>query len=102
MAEKWRDINGYDGVYQVSDLGQVRNTQTNKILQPTKLKNGRVYVTLSSDGFQKKCTSTTWSPGPSWATALRDTRSGTKTATTAATNCRTWNTSAGKRVRSSS
>ena len=56
MAERWRDIAGYEGVYQVSDLGQVRNTQTNKILQPTKLKNGRVYVTLSSDGFQKKST----------------------------------------------
>jgi hypothetical protein len=52
MAEKWRDIAGYDGAYQVSDLGQVRNTQTNKILQPTKLKNGRLYVTLSSDGFR--------------------------------------------------
>jgi hypothetical protein len=22
MTEKWRDINGYDGVYQVSDLGK--------------------------------------------------------------------------------
>ena len=33
MAEQWRDIAGYDGVYQVSDQGQVRNTQTGKILQ---------------------------------------------------------------------
>ena len=56
MSEKWRDITGYDGVYQVSDLGQVRNTQTNNILHPIKLKNGRIFVTLSSDGFQKKCT----------------------------------------------
>jgi len=56
MTEKWRDIHGYDGVYQVSDLGQVRNTQTSKILHPTKLKNGRIYVTLSIDGFQRKCT----------------------------------------------
>ena len=56
MTEKWRDINGYNGAYQVSDLGQVRNTQTSKILHPTKLKNGRIYVTLSSEGFQKKCT----------------------------------------------
>jgi hypothetical protein len=32
MAEQWRDIAGYDGVYQVSDQGQVRNTQTGKIL----------------------------------------------------------------------
>ena len=56
MAEQWRDIAGYDGVYQVSDQGQVRNTQTGKILQPVKMKNGRLYVTLSSSGFQRKCT----------------------------------------------
>jgi integrase/recombinase XerD len=55
MAE-WRDIAEYDGVYQVSDQGQVRNTQTSKILQPVKMKNGRLYVTLSSSGFQRKCT----------------------------------------------
>jgi integrase/recombinase XerD len=56
MAEQWRDIAGYDGIYQVSDLGQVRNTHTSKILQPIKMKNGRLYVTLSSDGFARKCT----------------------------------------------
>ena len=44
MTENWRDIAGYDGVYQVSDLGQVRNTQTSKILHPTKLKNGRIFA----------------------------------------------------------
>jgi hypothetical protein len=46
----------YDDVYRVSDLRQVRNTKTNKILHPIKLKNRRIYVTLSSDGFQEKCT----------------------------------------------
>lgn len=56
MAEQWRDIAGYNGVYQISDLGQVRNTQTNKILQPVKFKNGRFYVSLSINGFQRKCT----------------------------------------------
>jgi len=25
MTETWHDIAGYDGVYQVSDLGQVRS-----------------------------------------------------------------------------
>jgi hypothetical protein len=34
MAEQWRDVSGYNGIYQVSDLGEVRNTHTNKILQP--------------------------------------------------------------------
>ena len=56
MAEQWRDIARYDGVYQVSDQGQVRNTHTSKLLQPVKIKNGRLYVSLSSDGFQRKCT----------------------------------------------
>ncbi len=56
MAEQWRDVIGYDGIYQVSDQGQVRNTQTSKVLQPVRMKNGRLYVTLSSSGFQRKCT----------------------------------------------
>ena len=56
MAEQWRDIAGYDSVYQVSDLGQVRNTKTSTILQPVKIKNGRLYISLSSEGFQRKCT----------------------------------------------
>jgi len=56
VAEQWRDVSGYDGIYQVSDQGQVRNTHTSKILQPIRIKNRRLYVTLSSDGFQRKCT----------------------------------------------
>ena len=56
MAEQWRDFAGYDGAHQVSDRGQVRNTQTSKILQPIRMKNGRLYVTLSSNGFQRKVT----------------------------------------------
>jgi integrase/recombinase XerD len=56
MAERWRDVEGYEEAYQVSDLGQVRNVQTSKILQPIEMKNGRLYVTLCSDGFQKKVT----------------------------------------------
>ena len=42
MAEQWRDIAGTNDVYQVSDLGHIRNTQTSKILQPVKFKNGRL------------------------------------------------------------
>ena len=56
MAEQWRDVSGYDGIYQISDKGHVRNTHTSKIIQPIKMKNGRLYVTLSSDGFQRKST----------------------------------------------
>jgi integrase/recombinase XerD len=55
MAEEWRTIAGYNSAYQVSDLGKVRNNQTNKILQPVRMKNGRLYVTLCDDGFSRKC-----------------------------------------------
>src|SRR2546430_10740839 len=56
MSEQWRDVPGHNSSYQVSDYGQVRNTHTGKILQPVKMKNGRLYVTLSTNGFQRKCT----------------------------------------------
>ncbi len=56
MTQQWRDVGEYGGIYQVSDQGQVRNTHTSKILQPIKMKNGRLYVTLSVDGFSRKHT----------------------------------------------
>lgn len=54
MAEQWRDVSGYDGIYQISDPGHVRNTHTSKILQPIKMRNRKLYITLSSDGFARK------------------------------------------------
>ncbi len=39
MAEQWRDLAAFSA-YQVFDLGQVRNTQTSKILQPVRIKMG--------------------------------------------------------------
>ena len=62
MAEQWRDIEGYDGIYQVSDQGQVRNTHTSKILQPVKIKTGgstSAYQAMDSNG---NAPSTAWSP----------------------------------------
>lgn len=32
--EVWKDIVGYEGLYQVSNKGRVRNTKTNRILKP--------------------------------------------------------------------
>ena len=34
MAQQWRDVLGYDGIYQVSDLGQVRNPKPAKSSNP--------------------------------------------------------------------
>lgn len=32
MQEIWKDIRGYEGLYQVSNLGNVRSLRTNKNL----------------------------------------------------------------------
>ena len=46
--EVWRDIDGYDGMYQVSDLGRVRSLKFGKtrVLRPQKDKGGYLYVNL--------------------------------------------------------
>lgn len=33
MQEEWKDIKGYEGIYQVSNFGQVKNINTGKILK---------------------------------------------------------------------
>lgn len=52
--EEWRDIQGYEGLYQVSDEGDVRNRASGKILKPTILNNGYKQVSLYRDGVSKK------------------------------------------------
>jgi len=57
--EVWKDIKGYEGVYQVSSLGRVRSlprkvwnyTKQGRIMSPYKKKNG--YLQLSLNGFGK-------------------------------------------------
>lgn len=52
MNEKWRDIAGYDGVYQVSDLGRVRSLKFGKVRMLRARKSGGEYlkVCLCKDG----------------------------------------------------
>lgn len=40
---KWKDIDGYDGLYLISDSGLVKSLQTNRILKPS----GKRYHTLT-------------------------------------------------------
>lgn len=53
--EQWRDIYGYDGAYQVSDLGRVRSHKSGewKVLKPRKTYKGYLQVGLRRDGRQK-------------------------------------------------
>lgn len=55
MVEVWRDIDGYGGLYQVSNFGRVRSfkQKTPRILKPTLSKNGYLTVNLSHKGKAK-------------------------------------------------
>ena len=52
--EKWKDIDGYEGMYQVSDLGRVRSLKYGKVrvLRPGKNHKGYLQVSLCKDGKQ--------------------------------------------------
>jgi hypothetical protein len=66
--EKWKDIKGYDGLYQVSTMGKVKRLRTEKkdirnrvrikqevILKPYKNNMGRDLIRLSKNGITKTC-----------------------------------------------
>lgn len=42
MDEKWKDIEDYENIYQVSNKGRVRNKKTNRLLTPS----GKPYLTI--------------------------------------------------------
>ena len=52
--EIWRDIKGYEGLYQISNLGNVKNTKTLKILKACNNTHGYKIVILYRDG-KRKC-----------------------------------------------
>ena len=67
MKEEWRDIKGYEGLYQVSNLGRVKSLPRmvkrkngsysitkEKMLKPSKNKDGYLKVGFNKDGICKK------------------------------------------------
>lgn len=51
--EFWKDIEGYEGLYQVSNIGQVKSLISNKILKPAPTKDGYLTVILCKNGKKK-------------------------------------------------
>lgn len=57
MEEIWKDVDGYNGIYQVSNIGRVRSfiewkdriSENPRILKPQSQKTGYVFVYLSKD-----------------------------------------------------
>ena len=67
MSEEWRDVVGYEGLYQVSDQGRVKSLerklshwrggeriQKERILEPDVTQDGYLRVGLSAGGKRKK------------------------------------------------
>jgi predicted XRE-type DNA-binding protein len=57
MEEIWVDINGFEGLYKISNIGNVKSLNHNrkgreKIIKGRTFKNGYRNVCLCSDGFQ--------------------------------------------------
>lgn len=67
MEEIWKDIKGYEGLYQISNLGRVKSiSRSIKLKKYTKIsddtimkldlnKSGYLYVSLCKNGKYKKC-----------------------------------------------
>lgn len=61
MEEIWKDIKGYEGLYQVSNLGRVKslgngnsNNSKRRILKTYKQKSGHLRIRLNKNGVCKK------------------------------------------------
>lgn len=53
MEELWKDIGGYEGLYQVSNLGRIWSYKTNKILKGSIDSHGYRQVDFRKDGKRK-------------------------------------------------
>lgn len=51
--EFWKDIEGFEGLYQISNVGQVKSVKSGKILKPTPNSCGYLQVKLCKDGKTK-------------------------------------------------
>ena len=52
MMEEWKAIPGYEGLYEVSNMGNVRNVRRNTLLRLSKTNNRYVRVSLCKNGIK--------------------------------------------------
>lgn len=56
IKEEWKDIQGYEGLYQISNKGRVKSTRNNIILKPAMNNHGYYWVDLLNHGIRKHAT----------------------------------------------
>ena len=49
--EEWKNVIGYEGLYEVSSIGNVRNVRRNTLLKLSKTNNGYIRVFLYKNGI---------------------------------------------------
>ena len=54
MKKEWKDIKGYEGVYQISNFGEIMSLRNNKLLKLEVLKKGYLRVGLNYKGVRKR------------------------------------------------
>ncbi len=59
MVEKWKNIDGYENEYQISNFGRIRsfkkhNGTNQRIMKSIKMKNGYYNITLCKNGNKKR------------------------------------------------
>lgn len=56
MEEEWKPIKGYEGIYEVSNMGRVKSLHRSqgRILKQDTKDNGYIQVSLNKDGVQSK------------------------------------------------
>jgi hypothetical protein len=53
MEEIWKDIEGYEGLYQVSNLGRVKSLYSKRLRTLVYTENGYLIISLSKSNLQK-------------------------------------------------
>jgi hypothetical protein len=53
MEEAWKDIEGFEGLYQISNTGRVKSLRKEIILKQHNTPNGYPYIILKVQGIQK-------------------------------------------------
>lgn len=51
--EIWKDVNGYEGLYQISSYGKLKRFGTNKLIKPIVCTNGYLEFALWKNGKRK-------------------------------------------------
>ena len=49
MKEEWKDLENFEGLYQISNFGRVKSLYKNIIRKPQKQSNGYLFLTLHKD-----------------------------------------------------